>query len=274
MKTIHKLHADLGDFAHQFADLSCDYNRALHHSNELERLIDWYSAWITDADNQSAWERLTEQEPGELDRLATAVRRDSARCVAMLEKVRAVRLLQGETTAAAYFSDIEARIEEEFGRFRVTSASKVLLVGSGAFPMTPLYIARQTGAQVVGIDIDEEAIELGRSVIAKLGAALPILLERASLEELDFTAEATHVIFSSTVGLKYELLDRLHALTKDAVVVAMRYGDGFKSLFNYPMENVDTGRWRLAECLKRPDRVFDIALYLKASAYGREDKET
>lgn len=272
MQTLHKLHAHLGDYARLFADLANGDDHKLHHANELEQAIDRYAAWITDAANQSAWERLAEQEAVELDRLGLAIRRDSARCVAMMEKYRARKLLRGENAAASYFADVEARIEEEFGRFRVTSASKVLLVGSGAFPMTPLYIAKQTGAEVVGIDIDEEAIELGRRVTAKLGEGLPIRLERALLEDLSFTAEATHVIFSSTVNLKYELLDRLYALTNDWVVVAMRYGDGFKSLFNYPMENVDDRKWRLTELLQRPDRVFDIAIYTKASANGREEE--
>ncbi|MFC4098709.1 SAM-dependent methyltransferase [Paenibacillus xanthanilyticus] len=270
MKTLHKLHAQLGEFARQFADLADGYDRSLHHANELEQAIDRYTAWITDRANQSAWERLAEQEPGEFDQLVPAIRRDSARCVAMMEKYRARKLLGGETAAASYFADIEARIEEEFGRFRAAPSSKVLLVGSGSFPMTPLYIARQTGAEVVGIDIDEEAIDLGRKVTAKLGEGLPIRLERALLEELNFTMEATHVIFSSTVDVKYELLDRLHALTNDQVVVAMRYGDGFKSLFNYPMEHVHDRKWRLTEQLQRPDRVFDIAIYTKASANERE----
>src|SRR5690606_3810153 len=123
------------------------------------------------------------------------------------------------------------------------------MVGSGAFPMTPLYIARRTGAEIIGIDIDAESDELGRQDVERLGSGLRIRLGRTFIEQLDDIRDVTHVIISSTVAIKYELLDRLHALTNPNVVVAMRYGNRLKSLFNYPMQEVDEARWRLAKAL-------------------------
>jgi hypothetical protein len=66
------------------------------------------------------------------------------------------------------------------------------------------------------------------------------------------------------VEAKYDLLDLLHSLTRDEVVVAMRFGDGLKSLFNFPMRQVDQRKWRLVDTIRRPEQVFDIALYVKA----------
>ncbi len=180
-----------------------------------------------------------------------------------MEKYRALKLQNGDVEIADYFKNIEECIEKEFGRFHVTADSKVLLVGSGSFPMTPLLIAKKTGAEVVGIDIDEEAILLGRNVVEKLGAGLKIRLEQTFAEDLPYTQDATHIIFSSTVSNKYDLLDQLHTLTNEHVVVAMRYGNELKSLFNYPMRETNSSKWKMVDNILRPHDVFDIALYQK-----------
>ncbi|WP_307719837.1 SAM-dependent methyltransferase [Paenibacillus kobensis] len=212
------------------------------------------------------WELLEQQFNAEFTTLANELRETSARCVAMLEKYRALRLLKGEADGTDYFRNIESGIIEEFGGFNIHSNSKILLVGSGSFPMTPLYIAQQTGAEVIGIDIDAEAIELGRKVIDRLGDGLKIRLENKLLEQLGEIKELTHIIFSSTVALKYDLLDQLYALTDEQVVVAMRYGNQLKSLFNYPKQETDPRKWELTDTIIHPKHVFDVALYKKAAS--------
>ncbi|MED0715979.1 methyltransferase domain-containing protein [Aeribacillus composti] len=250
-------------FLEKFADLTKKYDHTINHCSELELLIDDYSKFITNEKNQEAWERLELQESSELSQLAADLRKKSALCVAIMEKYRALKLQDGNVDIADYFKNIESCIEEEFGSFQITSESKVLLVGSGSFPMTPLLIAKRTGAEVVGIDIDDEAIKLGRNVVERLGRGLNIRLEKLSVEDLDFTKDVTHVIFSSTVESKYDILDQLYELTNDHVVAAMRYGDQLKSLFNYPLREVDEKKWKLVENIIRPNHVFDIALYKK-----------
>ncbi|WP_145408653.1 class I SAM-dependent methyltransferase [Paenibacillus xylanexedens] len=264
MVTLVHFQTCLREYAMKFNELGSKYDHTLHHSSELEALIDHYSRFVTDPENKAAWEQLAEQELDSLHPLVEELRQQSAYCVAIMEKYRALRLQRGDVQIADYFKNIEECIDKEFGSFHVTSQSKVLLVGSGSFPMTPLYIAKRTGAEVVGIDTDEEAITLGQKVVEILGAGLNIRLERILLEQLDYTREATHIIFSSTVANKYDLLDPLHDLTNDHVVVAMRYGDQLKSLFNYPMRETDSQKWKLADTVLRPDDVFDIALYQKA----------
>ncbi|MDQ0112777.1 nicotianamine synthase family protein [Paenibacillus harenae] len=263
MNALENVQAHLTEFSKKFDDFSREYNQSVHHFSQLERVIDDYSKFITDRGNKEAWERLEREELGDLNPLVSDLRRKSALCVAIMEKYRAIKLQDGKAEITDYFKNIEACIEKEFGSFQVASDSKVILVGSGAFPMTPLLIAKRTGAEVVGIDIDEEALQLGRKVVEKLGNDLNIRLEKTLIENLAFAQEATHIIFSSTVEIKYELLDQLHALTNEDVVVAMRYGNGFKSLFNYPMQEVDENKWKMVDDILRPDDVFDIALYKK-----------
>ncbi len=287
MRRVLRLEDEIKYYADRFAELAACYDGTVQHSAELEETINAYSAWITDERNVQAWEQLeleqgtgegAEQELGTimdsrspLYQLTDEVRRASAVCVATMEKYRALKLLQGEDDIAGYFHNIESCIEQEFGSFRVSSDSTVLLVGSGSFPMTPLLIARRTGARVIGVDIDEEAVTLGRKVVERLGEGLPIRLENIPADQLPAAREATHMIFSSTVPIKYELLDRMYAATDSGVVVAMRFGNKLKSLFNYPMEQVDEDKWQLADTLLRPGHIFDVALYRKANAAQRAE---
>ncbi|SDZ38881.1 Methyltransferase domain-containing protein [Evansella caseinilytica] len=264
MTAIKTFQDDLKAFLEKFTASAEKFDGTIRHCSELEQLINEYTSFITSKHKKKIWKQLELQTSSEWRQLAADLRRESAQCVAMMEKYRALKLLYGKEELTDYFQNIESCIEREFQRFPITSDAKVLLVGSGAFPMTPLLIARRTMAEVVGIDIDDEAIQLGRNVIEKLGNGLHIRLVNQSLEKLPFIKHATHVIFSSTVEAKYDMLHQLHALTKTNVVVAVRYGDQLKSLFNYPMREVDAQKWKLAEKIVQPNHIFDIALYKKA----------
>lgn len=262
----------LTEFLEQFVRLAQQYDGTADQSGELEGAINQYAAYITSEANNEVWEELHQSSSDEGKQLLADLRKYSARCVAMMEKVRARKLLSGQAERTDYFENIESCIEEEFGSFRLTAQSNVLMIGSGSYPMTPLLIAKRTGATVVGIDIDDEAIALGRKVVEWLGGGLPITLVQEFVENLPYTKEATHIIFSSTIENKYQLLDQLHDLTNDSVIVAMRFGDQLKSLFNYPKQDVDQRKWNLVEVVTRPEQVFDIALYAKRSAGGSNEQ--
>ncbi|HIW33297.1 MAG TPA: SAM-dependent methyltransferase [Candidatus Paenibacillus intestinavium] len=263
MNEMWKFQEHLRAFLAKFNHLSRQYDHTVNNSLEMERVINEYSKFVTDKGNLEVWDRLEHQKSSDFLQLAIDLRRESAICVAIMEKYRALKLQKGDVEITEYFKNIESCIEEEFGSFRLSSNSKVLFIGSGAFPMTPILIAKRTGAEVVGIDIDNEAIELGRNVIEKLSSGLNIRVEKVLVENLEFTKEATHIIFSSTVENKYDLLDQLYLSTNEHIVVAMRYGDHLKSLFNFPLQVVNPQRWKLVEHVRRPDHVFDVALYKK-----------
>lgn len=263
MSTLKTFHKDLHNFLDKFDSLARRYNHTSDNCSALEKIIDDYSKFITSESNKKTWEQLSIHDFIDFNQLTADLREKSAHCVAIMEKYRALKLLDGKEGISDYFKNIESCIDKEFGSFQVNTESKVLLIGSGSFPMTLLLIAKQTGAEVVGIDIDDEAIKLGLKVVEKLGSGLNIKLQQAFVDDLSFVKEATHIIFSSTVEIKYEILDRLYELTNENVVVVMRYGDQVKSLFNYPMEKVNEHKWKIVENIVRPDHVFDIALYKK-----------
>jgi hypothetical protein len=254
----------LHEYRRRFAAAADGYDGSTRWAADLEATMADYSVFVTDERNEAPFLALEQEgSPGTAE-LVGDLRAQSARCAAVIEKYRALRLLDGTEGASGYFANVESSIAEEFGALAPTAHSSVLLVGSGSFPMTLLHIAERTGAPVAGVDIDREAVALARRVVRQLADSADITLECRTVEDLPFTRRATHVVFSSTVQVKYDLLHRMHPLVRDDVVVAMRFGDGLKSLFNYPMQPVDPQRWRLVETIRRPDQVFDIAVYMKS----------
>lgn len=232
--------------------------------DDLEQLIDEYSGYILDDQPTQQYEHwrtsTSEQQP-----LIKPLADITARCVKLMESTRARRLIHGQLGSTGYFDNIEHCISEEFGQFEITPEDTVLLVGSGAYPMTLVQIAQETGARVIGIDIDEEAVRYGRQVIGILAPDAPIEIHQKTVAELEAIREVTHVIFSSTVEMKYDILEELYDLTDHDIVVSMRYGDGLKSIFNYPKQETHPQYWTCVDDITRPDQIFDIALYQKRS---------
>ncbi len=242
-------------FIHQHNDhLLVDYS-------ELCGIIDIYSSFIINRDNEKLWGNL--EQTSEIVSLVENLRNNASVCVQIMEKYRAQLVTCEKEEITDYFRNIEDCIEKEFGGFQITSQSKVLLVGSGPFPITLLRIAERTGADVFGIDIDNEAIQLGKHVVNNLGSHLSIEIEKKTVGELAVINQISHIIFSSTVSCKYDILDQLYDVTNKDVLIAMRYGNGLKSLFNYPMQRVDETKWHIIEEVMHPQRVFDVILYQK-----------
>lgn len=234
---------------------------------DLEQLIDEYSRYILDEQQATAYLHWRTEQI-EHDQLIKGLAGITARCVKLMEATRARRLIQGQTGVTGYFENIEQCILEEFGQFKITPNDTVLLVGSGAYPMTLVQIAQETGARVMGIDIDSEAVHYGQQVIDILAPDYPIEIHQKTVAELENIHEVTHVIFSSTVEMKYDILAELYDLTHQDIVVSMRYGNDLKSIFNYPKQETHPQYWTCVADITRDNQIFDIALYQKRTVGG------
>lgn len=254
----------LNDFLSTFRRFNASDKRDKIMYHEMEYVIGEFSSFILDKRNVELWNSMECQADAALTMLAEQLRNQSAFCVWTLEKYRAIELQENRRDVAGYFRNIEGCIESEFGSFEITCDSKVLMIGIGAFPMTPLLIAKKTGAEIVGIDTDSEAVDLAKEVIAIAYKNARIAIEERTVDQLEFTRIATHIIYSSTVKEKFAILKQLHPLTDNGVVVAMRYGNGFKSLFNYPLERINDSLWQIVNNISQEENIFDIALYKKA----------
>ncbi len=73
-------------------------------------------------------------------------------------------------------------------------------------------MTKETGASVIGIDIDPQAVDLGRRIVNVLAPNEDVSdkfrIEKVS--ELKDIKDVTHIIFSSTIPLKYSILEELY----------------------------------------------------------------
>ena len=70
----------------------------------------------------------------------------------------------------------------------------IAFVGSGALPFTAIFYRLLTGATVICMDLDEEAIALSRQVIQKLGLSEVIQVQLQAGETADFTGKKFVII--------------------------------------------------------------------------------
>lgn len=143
-------------------DFETLYENVLENSDyidALEELVDKYSQYILNP----VFRKLYEDWEDELikEHLTKRLLFISTQCVKQVEVIRAQRLLDGRASTSGFFDNIEHCINEEFGQCHITENDKLLLVGSGAYPMTLIQVVKETGASVIGIDIDPTAVDLG-----------------------------------------------------------------------------------------------------------------
>ncbi|MBA8771948.1 staphylopine biosynthesis enzyme CntL [Staphylococcus coagulans] len=264
---IKQFEAQLENYAQQFEQLYEKAQASEQAVRDLEQLVDDYSAYILDEQQAQVYQQWY-THPVSNTQLIHVLAEITSRCVKLMESTRARRLISGNAGSSGYFENIEHCIVEEFGQFEITPEDTVLLVGSGAYPMTLVQIAQETGAHVIGIDIDEDAVNYGQKVIEILAPNETIEIHRKNVNELEAIRDVTHIIFSSTVKMKYDILAELYELTNRDVVVSMRYGNDLKSIFNYPKQDTYPHHWTCVADITQPDQIFDIALYQKADERG------
>lgn len=96
-------------------------------------------------------------------------------------------------------------VKREIGLGDVGRDDVVLNVGCGSMPFTAVLIANLTGAKVVAVDIDEEAVETARRTVSMLG--------------LEDRVEVLHADGGGPIGRRFnKAVLALHVEPKDVVV--------------------------------------------------------
>ncbi|SFL66497.1 Nicotianamine synthase protein [Paenibacillus sp. 1_12] len=179
----------------------------------------------------------------EVQEQSVALRETSIKALCNMEKYLSRRIGNHELNISDYIERLSQSVKAELESMQINHQSKVLFIGSGAFPVSALTIAQETGAEVMCLDIDMEAVELGRNTAAMSGLESRVAFTHKRLNELAFSKEATHVIVASLVKNKLEVLDELKQTVHSRVKIMLRYGNGLKSLFNYPLDEDLSGEW-------------------------------
>jgi hypothetical protein len=195
----------------------------------------------------------------DVQKQAVRLREAAIRALCDLEKHQSKCIEPNELESNNYLFTLIQSVKVELQSFGIDYRSKVLFIGSGAFPVSVLTIAKEFGAKVMGVDIDSEAVILARNVAKAYDLETLVSFSDEKLSSLTFLKETTHIIIASLVESKIEVLDQLKKSMKDDVKVMLRYGNGVKSLFNYPFDYDLSGDWHQRHLIDR-NSIYDIII--------------
>ncbi|WP_165842314.1 class I SAM-dependent methyltransferase [Paenibacillus xerothermodurans] len=184
-----------------------------------------------------------------------------------MEKHQSLCIHNHETDVGVYMNTLSSSIQNELQLCGIGPESKVLFIGAGAFPLSALTIAAHIGAELVGVDIDEEAVRLAENMTQVLGLEQKVSFTSRTVSELAFARQATHVIIASLVPNKVDVLDVLYRLVRPDSRIIVRYGNGLRSLFNYPFQPALPQRWRITP-VPNHSNLYDTVILQKAAAVG------
>ncbi|WP_186785973.1 nicotianamine synthase family protein [Paenibacillus agilis] len=207
----------------------------------LKERLDYLCQFMINDDNLQRWSQWGEH--AEIAEYAERVREASIQALCDMEKYQAKYTCEHHSDISDYLDTLARAVNDEMKKHHIDDSSKVLFIGSGAFPTSALTIARETRAQVMCLDIDPEAIEWAQQVAATSGLGDCISFTNKKAQELSFTGEATHIIIASLVKNKLEVLEELRQHMNPQAKIIVRYGNGLKSIFNYPLEADVADTW-------------------------------
>ena len=226
----------------------------------LEQKLQKVSDFITDQKNVEIWNKWNHSKI--FQQCANQVRNVVIPALSELEKYQALQVSYSNPDTQ-YIKQLNAIVLHELQNVNITEQSKVLFIGAGSFPTTALAIAKETGAQVLGVDIDQEAVSLGKNVVEKFRFGNKVSLTAHSICNLAFVRQTTHVIVASLVPEKQQLLKKLSDLLQKNAIVIVRYGNGIKSLFNYPFRSEGLCEWQIIDVLEKRENMYDSIIVQK-----------
>lgn len=99
-----------------------------------------------------------------------------------LEYDFAQRIIKGEVTMVEYplYQRFQRLIQAEIKLASITDKDKVLFIGSGPFPISPILVSQLTSARVDCFDQSDQASSVSEKVIQKLGLTERIRIFNAS----------------------------------------------------------------------------------------------
>lgn len=235
------------------------YSRANFNCYELLSIkLDELCEFIVKEDTIHHW--MVWERDEEVQRQVELLREAAVEALCDVEKNQSKCISLNEMDGNKYLTTLIQSVKDDLESFGITHESKVLFIGSGAFPISVLTIAKEFGAKVMGVDIDSEAVQLSRHVAKAFDSETLVSFSNEKLSSLAFLKETTHIIIASLVENKIEVLDQLKELIKHKVQIMMRYGNGVKSLFNYPFEYDLSEDWIQRHLIVR-NPIYDTIIF-------------
>lgn len=92
------------------------------------------------------------------------------------------------------------------------------------------------------------------------------------VKELPAIKSATHVVIASLVREKTAIIEQLASLLPYGAKVILRYGNGLKSIFNYPYHDSPESVWK-TEPVYPDKRFYDTLMLTKVQALTGKEVE-
>ncbi|BCB05279.1 nicotianamine synthase family protein [Bacillus sp. KH172YL63] len=245
--------------------LLADYSRECDECYELLRQkLDELCGFIKSEENDGRWKEWGSLH--EIKELSEKLRETSVSALCDMEKYQS--LSAGQRSLGRYLSSLSESVREEYRQYHIHSDSKVLFIGSGAFPTSALTMAQETGASVICLDFDQEAITLSKEVARLTGLESQLSFLHGEIHQYPDLNGITHVFIASLVKNKLEVIEELKEKVEEGAKVVVRYGNGLKSVFNYPLEETCLNGW--SQSLQEGDAIYDTLLLVRTNEWTEE----
>ncbi|RJE87016.1 class I SAM-dependent methyltransferase [Paenibacillus sp. 1011MAR3C5] len=267
MKKKYALLLALQSFEYEIHRLKA-YSEECSDCYELLQLkLDALCSFMTSDESEALWGEWGDRE--EIRQHGELLRSASNQALCRLEKYQSCQVLEQKMNVSEYLSLLTSTVSQELKIFGMEAASRILFIGSGAFPVSALTMAQESGAEVFCLDTDEEAVALGRRVAEAAGLLAKLTFTSSYGAGMSFLDRATHVVIASLVGNKHELLRELKAAAGLETKIILRYGNGLKSIFNFPLELELSDEWEITPIIQNK-RIYDTVMLQRKGARGLE----
>lgn len=245
---------------HELNELSAYIKESKYCYELLTNKLDDLSKFVVSEENGAQWKRWGED--AEIRKYSAELREASSKAIGMIEKYQSSCTVNDQADISTYMSALCESVKKELESFGINKGSKIVFIGSGAFPISALTIAKQTGAEIMCLDIDVEAVEMGKNIAELTGLESSVSFTNQAVSELSFIKRATHVIIASLVKNKLEVLEDLKPVLPEEAKVIIRYGNGLKSMFNYPLDQDLSNEWNYSN-VEQKDHFYDTVVLKK-----------
>jgi predicted RNase H-like nuclease (RuvC/YqgF family) len=249
---------------HEINELSAYIKESKYCYELLTNKLDNLSKFVVSKENDKQWQLWGED--AEIRKYSAELREVSSKAICTIEKYQSSCTVNDQADISVYMSTLCDSVKKELEAFEINNKSKVVFIGSGAFPISALTIAKQTGAEIMCLDIDVEAVEMGKNIAELTGLESSVSFTNKTVSELSFMKDATHVVIASLVKNKLEVLEELKFVLSEDAKVIIRYGNGLKSMFNYPLDQDLSNEWNYANVGQR-EHFYDTVVLKKGQVH-------
>lgn len=163
-----------------------------------------------------------------------------------LEEDFALRIIEGDAIVVEYplYDRFNRLVKSECKLAEILPSDKLLFVGSGPFPISPILFSTISGAQVDCFDSSPEACSISRKVIDKLNLSDRVRVIQKSAQDVDLPTVMTPgdygkydvVVVALLAQPKAAILDQIWRSVGPYPRVVLRYSEGSRELLYKGMD--------------------------------------